>query len=65
MLDMCCKLMDSNTYSDKFKTSCTLQIRELCGELHEDLLKYDPDFLAFWDIIEGLRKAKPYLEYRP
>ena len=66
MAEMCCKLLSRHgTFTDEFRKSCTVQLRELLGELQNDLCKYDPDFIAFWDIMEVFTLARPYLEYRP
>ena len=67
MVDMCCQLLgrQGGVFTDSFKKSCAIQLRELIHEVSKDSFKYDPDFLAYWDILEAIRKAKPYLEYRP
>ena len=66
MAEMCCKLLSRhNTFTDEFRKTCTVQLRELLSELQNDLFKYDPDFKTFWDIMEVFTLARPYLEYRP
>ena len=67
MVDMCCKLLGKHggVFTDKFKTSCTIQLRELIHVVNQDLLKYDPNLDPYWEILEAIKKAKPHLEYRP
>ena len=66
MADMCCQGVSTyGSCTDDFRKSCTTQLRELLGELQDDLFKFDPDFIAFWEIMEVFNKARPHLEYRP
>ena len=66
MAMLCCDLLSRAEYAtDEFKKSCTVQLREVLGELQEDLFKFDPECLIFWDIMEVFTKARPHLEYRP
>ena len=62
MVDMLCSLLARDrTFTLEFRVSCLTQLREQFSSLQDDLASMDPDFTAFWEILEAFEKAKPYI----